>query len=128
MTYTLTATTAIIRDIDQACIPDDPRNTDYQAYLAWVAEGNTAAPYVAPTAPPLTCTPGQFDFALNAVGLLPAVQAYVATATDPRIGIAYNKATFFTENDSFITGAAQAMGKTTEDTHNLFILANTFNL
>ena len=34
----------VIRLSDNASIPMNPDNTDYQAYLKWVAEGNTPLP------------------------------------------------------------------------------------
>jgi hypothetical protein len=36
-----TPANCVIRITDNASIPMDKANTDYQAYLKWVAEGNT---------------------------------------------------------------------------------------
>ena len=44
-TYTKEKTSnAIKRIADNAFIPTDPANTDYQAYLKWLAEGNEPLP------------------------------------------------------------------------------------
>ena len=49
MTYTLTAyPNTIVRDSDQAFIPTDPDNIDYQEFLRWYEEGNDPAPYIPP--------------------------------------------------------------------------------
>lgn len=44
----------IIRESDNAQIPEDTKNADYQTYLAWVAAGNTPDPVIPPPTPPPT--------------------------------------------------------------------------
>ena len=45
------AATCVKRIADNAFIPFDPSNTDYQAYLAWLAEGNEPLPPDEPETP-----------------------------------------------------------------------------
>ena len=52
MTYQLTTGDIILRFSDNAFIPPDPANVDYQEYLAWLDAGNTPEP--APEPPVVT--------------------------------------------------------------------------
>jgi len=51
MSYQLTHSNMILRLSDELWIPPDPANTDYAAYLKWVAAGNTPEPAPEPPAP-----------------------------------------------------------------------------
>ena len=65
MTYQLTQGDSILRTEDNAFIPPDPGNIDYQAYLAWLDEGNEPLPAPELPTPPVLTT----EEKLNAAGL-----------------------------------------------------------
>lgn len=59
------ATGAVVM-LDGACIPADPANADYQAYLRWTAAGNAATPLPA-AAPSSQMSPLAFMARFTAV-------------------------------------------------------------
>jgi hypothetical protein len=70
--YRLTAG-GIVRAIDGASIPDDPRNADWQAYEAWLAKGNTPDPITGPTPDAICSQIDAFRDARLATGYADAV-------------------------------------------------------
>lgn len=82
--YQRTASAIVIRTADGASIPPDPQNSDFAAYLAWVAEGNEPQPYTPPPGrPPDEVTMGQARLALHDMGRLQAVEAALAAMPEP---------------------------------------------
>lgn len=106
--YKLTLSTSILRIEDNAFIPADPDNSDYQKYLAWVAEGNTPDPAdPVPVASP-QISPRQIRMALTQLGLRTQVEAAVA-AGDQDLKDWYEYSTFFDRNHPQVTAMAAAL-------------------
>ena len=128
-TYTLTPNTCVIRDIDGASIPDDPRNTDWQAYQTWLAEGNTPNPYV----PPPPGVPTQVPlWAVRTVlqndGLFDQAQALITASTDNALKNVWEYGNFADRNSNAIASLAAALDLTDAQVEQMFVDANNLSV
>lgn len=123
--YKLTHLGHMLRLSDHACIPPDPNNTDYAAYLAWVAGGGVPEPAdPLPPAPIPTVSAWQIRKALNQLGWRDDLEAFVAQA-DLTTKDGWLTAKEFERTDPFVIGAGVVLGKSEEQMDQLFILADT---
>lgn len=82
MTYRLGILDGIIRLDDGACIPADPANQDYAAYLDWLMEGNEPQPFEPPPAAvPTEISDRQFFQQLAVMNLITEAEAIAAVST-----------------------------------------------
>lgn len=102
--YRLTQSpTTIQRLSDNAFIPTDNGNMDYQLYLQWLAEGNTPEPYIPPPPPvPQSITRRQCAVELRERQLITPTEALNMTKTATPPAMIQNIFNSMTQDDQII--------------------------
>lgn len=122
--YKLTNSDSIRRLMDNAFIPQDEGNSDYQAYLAWIAEGNEpepADPVVEPI--PQVVSKAQGLIALEMAGLMTPIETYMQTASKLEL-LAWENIQQFERQSPMLNNLLSAFGLSPSDADSLFVQAS----
>lgn len=124
--YKLTDTTSIIRLADNATIPADEANADYQQFLKWISEGNTPEPSdtIEQLNQEIVISPWQFRTVLNRLSLRDAVENMVKNSDNYLIKDGWEFATSWREKHPLIQQMGLMLGLSEEDIHNIFEMAS----
>lgn len=120
--------TRILRIADNAYIPIDPRNKDYQEYMKWLSKGNKPTPGVLPKKTiPYEITMRQARLILHRIGKLSGVTDMINSLDEPdrtEAKIEWEYSSAIRRDNRFIKMLGKGLNLNKEQIDELFIEAS----